>query len=455
MPDLTTVDILTKIKQTFLEKEGPRAERTNYYIKQAALAEKEKLPIPRQEVAVDRATILIFADDDPLFNWAHPCRYILFDAKDGSLYRQIPAQFPPAKLGKPEGGYHAFHVSVAWPQTNVYRWRRPFILPKIKTAGNLYAVLFSGVSYHTHVNDMEFLYRTLTEVYRVPKQNIYVLNQDGTVSFDNQAMSDWPGDHTAYRMEVKAQGTKKGLFWALDEVKKNLKAEDSLLIHTTGHGGHDHGESDLSEYQDAGVVKVTEFTDKLAEMPKHHCQKVVMQQCHSGGFNKSVVAKSTADATSIASACTELRASVCGPEFNFFACAWISAMAEATPNGWELPRVPDQDDDGMISAREAFDYASAYCHPTDTPVFCYANGGDDCALGLDIFKRFKLPRSLAEKLIREYWPQSNSGLFAKRLGVVLPELEALAREFGPHLDMVQRDFQDRFTELVQKAANLQ
>ncbi|MHC4587693.1 MAG: hypothetical protein ACYS3N_24495, partial [Planctomycetota bacterium] len=82
-----------------------------------------------------------------------------------------------------------------------------------------------------------------------------------------------------------------------------------------------------------------------------------------------VINNSTADETSISSACEEDRSSIGGAEFDPFARDWISAMAGADPYGVALSYDPDVDGDAHISATEAHDYAETVKDPYDTPVF--------------------------------------------------------------------------------------
>src|SRR4030095_11584682 len=117
-------------------------------------------------------------------------------------------------------------------------------------------------------------------------------------------------DHSAYTMPVNGHGSKADLLGVLDELKKRLGPNDSLLIHTNNHGGNNGIESDLCCYPNWDSLGVAEFTDKLAELPAFRCLMVMMEQCHSGGFNSAVITKSTASFTSIASACEEPKNSI-------------------------------------------------------------------------------------------------------------------------------------------------
>jgi hypothetical protein len=236
--------------------------------------------------------------------------------------------------------------------------------------GQRYAILFSGASNNRHTNDLEFLYRTLRDIYGFPEANIFVLNYDGTINYSGnpKPVTSWPGDTTAYRMPVHGQGTKADLDSVLDTLKTKLQQNDVLLIHTNNHGGHNGTQSYLCTYSGASYL-ASDFGSKIGTLPKFECLMVMMEQCHSGGFNAPVLANSPATYTSVSSACEELKNSIGGAHFDPFARDWIAAMAGNTPYGGALASNPDSDGTGKVSAREAHNYADAVKDPYDTPVY--------------------------------------------------------------------------------------
>jgi hypothetical protein len=361
-----------------------RGGGSNLYVQRDPLAAGEVIRAQRQEIPVDRETIMVFADDEPLLNWGHRCRYFLYDAADGTHYGTVNADFPPYLVDIPES-YEAFHLPIQHAHAEIL-WPG-FRLPGLLRDGpgaDWYAVLFSGASNNRHTNDLEFLYRTLTGDYGVDARRIYVLNYDGTVNYSGgpHPVTSWPGDGSGYTMPVHGEGTKADLDAVLDELKGRLGPEDKLLIHTNNHGGH-NGESYLVTYSgpDYGA---SDFADKLAELPKHHCMMVMMEQCYAGGFNAGVVASSPAVHTSIASAADEWHTSIGGDDFDPYARDWIAAMHGATPSGGALAHNPDSDSNGLIGAEEAFDYATAVKHPHDTPVYAESSwAAGECHLGKD------------------------------------------------------------------------
>jgi len=348
------------------------AQNTNLYVDSNVLAKGSAVLAYKQRIALDRSTVMVFADDAPRYNWAHPCRYLLHDAETGELYREVRARFPPYMMTREvPKTYQAFHQPVRVADPELFypvlpRLRCPIRWPK----GQRYAVLFSGSSNNRHTNDLEFLYRTLRDLYGFPAANIKVLNYDGTINYSGnpKPVVSWPGDATAYRMPVHGKGTKSDLETVFDGLKRKLKSDDLLLVHTNNHGGHNGTESYLCTYSGADYL-ASDFAAKLGTLPKFHCLMVMMEQCHSGGFNAPILAHSPAAHTSVSSACEELNNSIGGAEFDPFARDWIAAMTGSTPYGGALASNPDTDGTGKVSAREAHDYADAVKDPYDTPVY--------------------------------------------------------------------------------------
>lgn len=344
---------------------------TNLYIESRLLKRGEDIIAYKQRIPLDRDTIMVFSDDAPRYNWAHSCRYLLHDPTTGEMYREIKAQFPPYMNTDVPKTFELFHRGVYIAEADIYY---P-ILPKLRCPirwlrGQRYAVLFSGSSNNRHTNDIEFLYRTLRDIYDFPSANIYVLNYDGTVNYNGnpKPVVSWPGDSTAYRIPITGKGTKADLDSVLDSLKTKLRADDLLLIHTNNHGGHNGTQSYLCTYSGSDYL-ASDFGAKLATLPKFNCLMVMMEQCHSGGFNSPILANSTAALTTVSSACEELKNSIGGADFDPFARDWIAAMTGNTPYGGALASNPDTDGSGKVSAKEAHNYADAVKDPYDTPVY--------------------------------------------------------------------------------------
>ena len=442
--------VISEIKRSILTNNNSYLKTSNFYVQEEIFSERTPIPIPRHQLHFTRPTILAFADDAPLHNWAHPCRYLLHDAKTGELYQEIQAQFPPyARESETPASFYAFHEPILHAPSKMFPI---YIYPpwKFRFRGNRYAILFSGMSNNRHTNDLEFAYRMLINVYGFHPANITVLNYDGTLNYNGgpQPVTAWPGNGSAYTMPVHGAGTKAKLLGAIDSLKSKLKSNDMLFIHTNNHGGHNGIESDLCCYPNYDSLGVKEFTDKLAELPAYNCLMVMMEQCHSGGFNNAVISKSTAANTSIASACEELKNSIGGADFDPFARDWIAAMMGHDPYGHPLVFNPDSNGNGRITAKEAFDYANAIHHSYDTPVFNFANNGRLCWLGA-IYWYFPPIRLISiESIIKKRWPEPDPEIIHKVLSRIEPTLERLDEKTKASLASLEKEYEKQVEELL-------
>lgn len=409
------------------------ARNTNLYIDSRLMKKGEDLLAYKQHIPIERDTFMVFADEAPRFNWSHPCRFLLHDATTGERYREVKAQFPPYMTVEIPKTYQPFHQPV---RTADARMIYP-ILPRLRCPmrwqiGQRYAVLFSGSSWNRHTNDLEFLYRTLRDIYAFPAGNIYVLNYNGTVNYigDPHPVGNYPGG-AAYRLPVNGQGTKTDLDSVLDTLKGKLQADDVLLIHANNHGGHNGTESYLCTYSGDDYL-ASSFAAKLGTLPKYKCLMVMMEQCHSGGFNAPILAHSTADYTSVSSACEELRNSAGYSDFDPFAENWISAMTGSTPYGGALASNPDTDGSGKVSAREAHNYAEAVNTAGDTPVYSESSGAaGDFFLGQRYWYIWPIYCRLLVRYLQPYYERIPIPEFYEMVNTKLvPQLKDVEAKLG-------------------------
>lgn len=356
---------------TFRRLSAKRKATTNLYVLEDVQPAQSVIKAGHQEIPIKQPTAVVFVDDEPMANWSHDCRYLLHDADSGNLYKEVKAGFPPYLVNPPDT-FKAFHTPVVAQNPLRRIWTRDLevVFPWRVRKGNRYAILFSGASNNRHTNDLEFLYRQLVDRFYFDEDNITVLNYDGSVNYSGwpHPVTSWPGDGTAYTMPVHDAGTKQALEDAIDALKPKLKQDDLLLIHTNNHGGHDGTESYLCTYSGPDYT-ASDFASKLGELPAFADLIVMMEQCHSGGFNDAVIESSKAERTTFAAACTEGKNSNGGADFDPFARDWIAAFAGADPYGAALVSDPDYDSSGKISAREAFAYADDVHDSYDSPVY--------------------------------------------------------------------------------------
>ncbi len=100
-------------------------QTTNLHLDERIYKKGETIGPPRQKILAQRPSILVFADDDPRANSSHACRYLLYDASSGNLYREVPAQFPPFVKAKSKT-LRSFHEPVQFfDKANLF-WVKPY-----------------------------------------------------------------------------------------------------------------------------------------------------------------------------------------------------------------------------------------------------------------------------------------------------------------------------------------
>lgn len=259
-----------------------------------------------KQLVVREEAALVFVDLLPRANWGHSCSYQFYDAASGKLLYQEGALFPP-NLG---GGIpiEAFHAPLAplkpaglevlaTPIRQILLTVQP---PVSQVAEQRYAILWtSQISDLRHVEDLEFLWRTLVNVYGFSKSNIYVLCYNGTIGAVNVtgAVGNWAGNNTPYQMQVGYSATTANLQSVFNTLATKLKPKDLLLVHTNNHGSTTGLCVDNST-----VITPTQFGTMLAGLPAYRSLVVTMEQCFSGAFQSPVLSKSTATNTVFASA---------------------------------------------------------------------------------------------------------------------------------------------------------
>lgn len=436
----------------FLKLPWEKRQTTNLYLDERIYSEGEVIGPKRQNIVANRPSILVFADDEPFANFSHACRYLLYDANSGDFHTEVQAQFPPFVRAKPDT-LKAFHEPSRFiVDPKLFKVRPIFRCPIFIPIGRRYAILFSGMSNTRHLNDLEFLYRTLIDVYAFNQRDIYVLNYDGTLNTQEVGVpTHWPGDDTSYRIQITGEGTRTAFEAAIDDLKGKIRHEDLLLIHTNNHGGYDDspGTANICTYPDWDGYYANDFASKVGELPKFRSLIVMMEQCHAGGFNNPIIAKSTASATSVASAATEPNVSWGDGNWDFFARDWIAAHAGHDALGAGLAFSPDTSANGKIEAEEAYAYANAVRYSDDSPNFTESSeAGGDIALGQEyiIWRWWCL---IIRRILEKYYLKLPPEEYYAKLNKLRPELSELVTS----LDKTSDDLQKEYTEKLQAAIN--
>ncbi len=438
-------------------------ETTNLHIDVHVYKTGEVIGPQFQKIKALKPSILIFADDEPMANFGHTCRYFMYDSKTGDFLHEKAARFPPVAKANQAMTLKAYHEPVRLVENpNLFKpyfpaWRCPIIIPK----GTRYAILFSGMSNKRHLNDMEFLYRTLIDIYAFNPAHIYVLNYDGSLNTQNGVQTIWPGDGTPYRISVTGAGNSAGFEAAINDLKGKIKPLDTLLIHCNNHGDSDTPDGGITwvpntaflcTYPSWGKYYHTDFSNKLAELPKFRHLIVMLEQCHSGGFNASIIANSPADATSVASAATEFKNSYVSADGNWdpFARDWIAAQNGHTPFGGSLSYNPDTDSNGKIQANEAFQYAYTVRDLRDTPNYSESSAaGGDIALGQEYLVWWWWCRIWYAELL-PYIKKLPPPEYYMRLNKIQPELARMTADLDKTSEALRKKTEARVKALVKK-----
>jgi len=432
----------------------PQRQAANLYVDRRIIEPGETIGPDRLKVVAERPNILVFVDELPQANFGHDCRYLLYDASSGKLDREVRAQLPPYTK-RPPDTLEPFHQPIRYLPSPIYFPLRPYLRCPVLWERTRYAILWSGMSNKRHLNDMEFLYRTLIDRYGFEAANIYALSYDGTLDTQDGVQTNWPGDGTAYRIQVTGEGTRAGFEAAVDDLKGRIDRDDLLLIHTNNHGDWDNtpGSANFCTYPSWGTYYATDFGSKLGELPQFSKLICMLEPCHAGGFNASILAGSTADATSVASAATEPNNSYVSADGNWdpFARDWIAAQAGHDPFGGALAFDPDGDHDGRIEAEEAFAYADAVKDARDTPNFSESSeAGGDVGLGRQYVVWWWWCWILRHHL-RPHYARLPIAEYHERLRKAQPELARLAETLDQRSEELRKEIEPRLEAVIREA----
>jgi hypothetical protein len=457
-----------------------KAQQTNLSVLRRVFEQGEEFGPPTQRIIATEPTLVVFADDDPLANWGHACRYLLYNADSGELRQEIQARLPV-------GGLESFYKPVVLPRGPIEigpfwpprRPRCPIILPD----GNRYAILFAGFAMERHLNDLEFCYRTLVNRYAVPPQNIFALSFNGTLTVVNDdwsgsspAPAHWPGDNTPYQIHITGQGTLAGLENAFAQLAAKMGPKDLLFIHTNNHGDTDSSGSYIG-YPAAfpggsGVdwsaqwvnLYASTFGSMLGTLPAYRELLVMMEQCGSGGFGPDIMASTTATSTSFQAAClagaSSYAATYLGAPWDGFAYQWIAAMAGEYPNGSPLVSNPDTDGSPSVDALDAYNYAHANGLSQDSPNMSTKGPNADRIVLAEEYTFFGIWCWIFQSFLEPYYEavlarKLSTSEFYRKLNKAVPALQKailsesdnslfeLRRKLGPE---IKRSLEASFTD---------
>ncbi len=326
---------------------------------------------------------LFFADDDPLANWAHPCRYI-FVARDLSAIAIQRARTPlnlPLEVQIP-------FIPPPAPPTTIVPGARPARAspPKKGAASNCYAVILSGgctpdLNGIRYWADAAAVYSTLTLTCGYPKTNIFTFISDGTnpavdaadpiTSTYVDSPTDLDGDASPDTLGEASAANVSNIFLHLQTI---LRPTDQLFVFVTDHGNHTASGAERDSELNLWGYEVLRDADLEALTAPLPCPVLfAMEQCYSGGFPDNLDQPQRAIATAAAHNHTS-SAGDTYPYYDQWCHDWIAAMRGFYPSTnapWENadPCHADFNSDGFVSFREASHFANSRAPTGDGPTY--------------------------------------------------------------------------------------
>ena len=253
------------------------------------------------------------------------------------------------------------------PRLRVHRLDRP--------TGGHWAVLISGGGdvHSNHVrywNDIGETYEMLTSTYGYDPANVLVLYADGNPP--SASNCDDFGDALPYVVPITFSATEASIATVCNIIASDptTSYDDTLFVFCTDHGTDDPVRMALWEE----TIEPSIFADNthFGKITKYSVRIFEMEQCFSGGFIPSL----SASRTVICTAAAADRTSVGGYPFDPWCEDFNAALKGEEYNGVSVDA--DENDDGMVSIVEAFNYAYTNKDPHDTPQ--YDDNGDGISL---------------------------------------------------------------------------
>lgn len=270
--------------------------------------------------------------------------------------------------------------------------------------GALYAVLINGgrnrlTNHERYWNDCAFLYRTLRQTYHVPKRNISVLMSDGSDPEKDMLRADGLG-FLSSPMDLDSDGqwdvanaaTIQTVSRTFMQLSNQLTANDRLLLFIIDHGGSDDQQEDSYVW----LWNDERLYDYELPFLLYRCPAgsvcVLMGQCYSGGF----ISELMYEGCIVSTACDGSELSWKCPDrpYDEFIYHWTCAVNKADEAGNKIDA--DKNGDGLISMREAFDYARSHDRRPETPQYasCPEDLGDRWTLDGVIPVDIQLPQTV-------------------------------------------------------------
>lgn len=317
-----------------------------------------------------------FIDEYPYQNWGHPCRFLFVNIENGAISTDV-CLFPPKDITSWEPiSVPSISIQNLSPHLSIPPKRQSHVFNN--KAEHCYALIISGgvdstLNYVRYWNDCSAMYTILKDVYGYLDENIYVIMSDGRNPATDRCCYDNIYDSSPWDLDddgiddVEYPATRESIATVCDELSSKLTQDDFLFVFTT-----DHGDTTLT-----GVATMCLWGDEIdaptfaSEIDKIKAGSIniVMEQCFSGGFVSALTKKNR----TIATACSSMEESWAMPYegyvYNEFVYHWMSAVYGYTPDLVHSVSGVDCNHDGLISMKEAFDYAEKSDVQFETPQY--------------------------------------------------------------------------------------
>jgi len=308
-------------------------------------------------------TRVVFEDLHPGANWGHPAKIRVL-SENGRILQEIETELPPAFLKALPILSGKSRVPKAAP---IFDIKNNDGKQRVGDPDKYYALLINGHADQRHWNDFSFLYRVLTKVYGYHKANIFVADS----AFKSQ-LPDLDGDGVG---DIQYGSTLEELKELISLLKDKLPENAHLVLAVNDHGSRKAQESTIILYD--AEITASEFTKLLGSLP---AKKVlsIYEQCFSGGF----VRPSSERGRVAMAASTDTEFSWASMDLNFdeFIYHVIVAFAQQTHEGKAVKS--DLNQDGKISAQEAFTYAIGNDKRKESPILeAHRNSGESAKIG--------------------------------------------------------------------------
>ncbi|MBQ9466281.1 MAG: hypothetical protein IJU62_04815 [Muribaculaceae bacterium] len=315
---------------------------------------------------------LVFVDELPKADWCHPCSYYYISKtteSDTIKYQAFSGQMPP------ELNMEAFSevpIQTLMPAIDIEQFEHAPIIINANDAQHIHVVLYNGGynaanNYIRYWNNLSYIYKTLVNIYGVPKSNITVLSAGGReTAYDTNLSSynspslikqnlDLDNDST---IDINYDGTRESFTSVMDSLANVLTESEHLFLYVTDHGAsYDKVSNSYICAWNRGRITKTDMSSLLDNFTSIGSINIIMGQCYSGGFVDAIASPGRVIMTSCSG--NEVSYSTAGPSGRgYFLGYFTDAIAGYFyHNGANLA---DSDKNGVTSMREAFYIANYY-----------------------------------------------------------------------------------------------